>query len=253
MNEWHEFLEEQLKDPEICSEWDALEPEFAGLKMSEFRNYEYDDHTKEIKEIIDGKIYYMGGGTLLHIDVITNIGYSFNRYFDDNKKNCKAYTSDLRVFLDSKSKKNFVLPDVAILCGVSVLYEVSKGFKAGYRGNPELIVEVMSDGTRELDRMDKYKLYERAGVKEYWVVEPELKSIEQYVLVDGRYDLKNVVVLLSKTKLNDLTEEQKANYKAIIKPTMFEDLEIDLNKIFPLEEQEEYDDYDEEENEDTKN
>jgi|GEM_PF-4804664 len=41
--------------------------------MSEYRDYEYSDHTKEIKEIIDGKIYYMSGGTSLHAMIISRI------------------------------------------------------------------------------------------------------------------------------------------------------------------------------------
>jgi len=186
----------------------------------------YNDNMKEIKEIIDGKIYYMAGGTFLHEDVITNIGIEFNIYFRNKNKKCKAYTEGLKVFLDTKRGEDYVLPDIAIIC------DGSKIAKDGYRGNPELIVEVMSDSTRKVDRMAKLNLYERSGVKEYWIVEPELKSIEQYILADGRYVLREVLVLLNENKFNDLNDEQKSSYTAIIKPTMFDELEIDLNEIF---------------------
>ena len=76
---------------------------------NEIGNYDhvYDDRTKEIKEIINGKIYYMAGGTFLHVRVIGRIAYIFNRYFDKKNKNCFADVSDLKVFLDNKRKDDY--------------------------------------------------------------------------------------------------------------------------------------------------
>ena len=204
---------------------------------NKFRNYDYkddyvyNDHTKEIKEIINGKIYYMAGGTFLHVRVIGKIAYIFNRYFDQKNSDCFADTSDLKVYLDRERSKEYVLPDIVVTC------DESKVIEGGYKGDPELIVEVMSDATRRPDRMDKFELYEKSGVKEYWIVEPELKSIEQYVLSEGRYYLREVLKLLKEDEFNNLSEEQKTNYTTIIKPAMFNDLEVDLNEIFPQKKQ----------------
>lgn len=55
------------------------------------------------------------------------------------------------------------------------------------RGAPDLVVEIGSPSTRRRDETIKRRLYERFGVAEYWVVDPELDEIKVYCLVDGRY------------------------------------------------------------------
>ena len=58
------------------------------------------------------------------------------------------------------------------------------------RGVPDLAVEVLSPGTRRRDRVDKKNLYEQFGLPEYWIVDPESRTIEVFVLVKGAYQLK---------------------------------------------------------------
>jgi Uma2 family endonuclease len=55
------------------------------------------------------------------------------------------------------------------------------------RGAPDLVVEILSPGTRKTDEMTKRKLYERFGVSEYWVVDPELDAIKIYRRVDDAF------------------------------------------------------------------
>ena len=57
-------------------------------------------------------------------------------------------------------------------------------------GVPDLVVEVVSEGTEHVDRGEKYIEYARAGVREYWIVDPEERSIEIYVLRSGRFELQ---------------------------------------------------------------
>lgn len=54
-------------------------------------------------------------------------------------------------------------------------------------GPPDLAVEILSPSTRRLDRGAKRALYESAGVREYWILDPEGESVTQHVLVEGRY------------------------------------------------------------------
>ncbi|MDW8367883.1 MAG: Uma2 family endonuclease, partial [Abditibacteriales bacterium] len=62
-------------------------------------------------------------------------------------------------------------------------------------GVPDLVVEVISprtehsSGTEKTDRKDKFKEYEQAGVGEYWLVDPQQRAIEVYVLRGGKYAL----------------------------------------------------------------
>ncbi|MCL2323638.1 MAG: Uma2 family endonuclease [Oscillospiraceae bacterium] len=185
--------------------------------MSELRNYKdrvHDDRTNEIKEIINGKIYYMSEGSFFHAKIISRIINKFNIYFDSNSKECEVYTSDLNVYLDIENPEDYVRPDITIICGETNEDEDE------YKGTPDLIAEVASKKTRVRDRTTKLRLFEKAGVKEYWIVDPKLKLIEQYVLENGMYSTKAIVTLFDKDD------------ETIIKSPVFKGLEIDLNVIF---------------------
>jgi Uma2 family endonuclease len=54
-------------------------------------------------------------------------------------------------------------------------------------GAPDLVVEVVSPGSGVMDRIAKYAVYARAGIPEYWIVKPESRTVEVFVLEDGEY------------------------------------------------------------------
>jgi Uma2 family endonuclease len=56
-----------------------------------------------------------------------------------------------------------------------------------FAGVPDLIAEVLSPRTRHRDRAVKFRAYQEAGVPEYWIVDPEARTVEVYVLKNGRY------------------------------------------------------------------
>ena len=189
---------------------------------------DYEDCTNEIKEIINGKIYYMSGGTSLHSMIIIRLRDEFIKYFiKTNNEKCKVSTEGLNFYLNPNDKKNYVQPDIAIIC------DESKFFKRGYKGVPELIVEVASRKTRAKDRGEKFELYAKSSVKEYWLIEPRLKSIEQYILKDNGYSLKKLATLpIDPDDEESEIDDEKENDLQKISSTIFKDLEIDLNTIF---------------------
>jgi Uma2 family endonuclease len=78
-----------------------------------------------------------------------------------------------------------VQPDVAFIAteNLGILRDV-------IRGPADLVAEIVSPGSRRRDRVDKKDLYEQHGVKEYWVVDPEARSVDVWHLTPGRqYDL----------------------------------------------------------------
>jgi Uma2 family endonuclease len=85
----------------------------------------------------------------------------------------------------------------------------------GCRGAPDLVVEIVSPFTARKDLKEKLFLYERHGVKEYWIVEPADKILMQYKLEDNRYGRAVI-----------FSDEDK------IRPHVFQDLEIDLALVF---------------------
>jgi Uma2 family endonuclease len=85
-----------------------------------------------------------------------------------------------------------------------------------WKGAPDLIVEITSPSTARIDKVEKFNLYEKHGVKEYWIVEPEISLVTVFLLQEnGRYGRPNIY-----------TEEDK------IKVSIFEDLVIHLKDVF---------------------
>ncbi|HFA50292.1 MAG TPA: Uma2 family endonuclease [Bacteroidetes bacterium] len=59
----------------------------------------------------------------------------------------------------------------------------------GIKGAPDMVVEILSPSSFKIDRFEKKDLYEKHGVKEYWLVDPNYKSIEVFALINGKYQL----------------------------------------------------------------
>ena len=86
----------------------------------------------------------------------------------------------------------------------------------GYVGTPDLIVEIVSPSTARSDKFYKFNMYEKFGVKEYWIIEPDIKLISVFTLSDnGRYGRPEIY-----------SEIDKVNVKVL------KDLEIDLSDVF---------------------
>jgi Uma2 family endonuclease len=120
----------------------------------------------------------------------------------------------VRLPLKKKNHKNeeiltVVQPDICVICDEKKLDD------KGCLGAPDWIIEIVSPSNPQTDLKDKYEIYQEAGVKEYWIVFPDYQSIQQNVLVNGRYVIKAM-----RTKGD------------IMSPTLFPDLKIELNEIF---------------------
>lgn len=91
----------------------------------------------------------------------------------------------LSVYLD---EENIPEPDVMWVAENSQCVITEKRLE----GPPDLIVEIFSPETVKRDKQDKFKLYEKHGVREYWMVDPIQQYLEVWMLVDGRYSLLGV-------------------------------------------------------------
>lgn len=96
-------------------------------------------------------------------------------------KKCEVFAAPTDVIL---SDEDVVQPDLLVVC------EKEKVKKQGIFGAPDLVIEIVSPDSGKRDRWDKKSVYEKFGVKEYLIVEPEGQYIEQYILSDaGKYEL----------------------------------------------------------------
>lgn len=80
------------------------------------------------------------------------------------------------------------------------------------------------------DRETKFYKYEAYGVKEYWIVDPLNKSIEQFVLNEGKYKLNGVYTQLDEAEKERLYEKQ--GFVKQFKTSIFSELTIDIDEIF---------------------
>lgn len=136
-------------------------------------------------------------------------------------KSCEAFADGTDVYL---TEKDHVIPDVMIVCNQDIIKE------NGVHGAPDLVVEVLSPGTAKNDRGYKKDLYEKSGVKEYWIADPMLRSIEAYILSDGTYVLDEIYALYPDGL--GLTEHERTGTKKEIQASLYDDLHIPLEEIF---------------------
>ena len=139
----------------------------------EKRIYTYQEYLEISKkdrcEYINSEIHMMGSPSTVHQDVVLNIAFEFKKYFQGKK--CKPYVAPLDVtFIDEKSNKSVVQPDIFVVCDVENIKNNQ------YEGIPTLIVEVVSPSNSSHDYITKLDLYAKAGVEEYWIINPMNKN-----------------------------------------------------------------------------
>jgi len=169
-------------------------------------------------EIINGKkIVMMAPPFSNHNAVKGNIHYLFKHYLRGNV--CLPIPDGEKLVLE---KDQYVAPDFFVVC------DRSKYRKDGVYGAPDLIVEVLSPKTKKNDRGDKKDLYQLHGVNEYWIVEPDDRSIEVYILTDGAYKLDAVYRIPG----IDEPAEDCVNEKEEFAVNLFPDMIVRLEDVF---------------------
>lgn len=166
-------------------------------------------------EIIDGSPYFQAAPSRIHQEILSELHRQIANFLIG--KECKVYPAPFHVVFDLEDEangwensKNVCEPDISIICDKSKLDD------SGCKGSPDLIIEIISPSTARKDKIEKFNLYERAKVKEYWIVEPQEKIVSVFTLEEnqryGRPDL--------------YTEVDQ------VKVSIFDGLNIDLASVF---------------------
>jgi len=146
----------------------------------------------------------------VHQTVSMNLSSIFHNAFRGHS--CYAFHAPFDVRLPIKSKKQdtaVVQPDICIVRDASKLDD------QGCNGAPDLIIEILSPTNAKYDLETKFHLYEEAGVQEYWIVQPQEKSVLIYELRNGEY---------AGLKPHTLGE--------VVHGNLFPDLKISVDDIF---------------------
>ena len=154
-------------------------------------SYTYADYLKwkfeERLELFRGRIYKLSAPATKHQEILTNL-ITIIAVFLRNKK-CKVFPAPFDVRLPVKNRKKdnevntVVQPDICVICDETKLDE------RGCCGAPDIVVEILSPGNSKKEVRLKYELYEEAGVKEYWIIQPAEEIFSVLILNDqGKYD-----------------------------------------------------------------
>ena len=127
----------------------------------------------ERAELIDGILYDMTSPNRKHQEIVGGIYHTIATHIDRHNGPCKVYVAPFAVNLDA-CDQNWVEPDVLVVCDPAKLTD------RGCEGAPDFIAEVVSPSSRKRDYALKMCLYENAGVREYWIVDPEAARTTVY-------------------------------------------------------------------------
>ena len=171
----------------------------------------WNDNTRY--ELFDGQPVALASPSDVHQRISMALSVQLGSYLMGKKCNVYAAPFDVRLFEeygDSPEDVDTVLqPDLIIVC------DPNKVDRRGVHGAPDLIIEILSPATAQYDRLVKFNLYQRAGVREYWIIDPTSRVVSTYTLENGKY--------------------QAAAYGAdsSVRVDILDDCTIDLSTVFP--------------------
>ena len=164
-------------------------------------------------ELIDGEAVMMSLPSTVHQKISGELFRQLANFLEGKK--CEVFSAPFGVRLfekDGDSPENvdtMVEPDISVIC------DRDKLDRHGCKGAPDLIVEILSPSTQRRDRLIKLELYQRAGVREYWLVSPEEQTV-QVLFTNG---------LLLPRELHKKGDVAKVN--------VLEGCFLELEKVFP--------------------
>jgi len=134
-------------------------------------------------ELFEGEAVMMAPPSRVHQEILTELTRQLANFLEG--KRCKVYPAPFGVRLFEKDGDapedvdTVVEPDISVVCDRSKLDE------HGCKGAPDLIIEILSPSTARHDRLVKLGQYQRAAVREYWIVSPAEKTVQVFLLEDG--------------------------------------------------------------------
>ncbi|MCR5160949.1 MAG: Uma2 family endonuclease [Lachnospiraceae bacterium] len=173
----------KIHTPEILKEPSA-EYNISGSSVKKKGGYTLDDYyalpDEQRVELIDGVFYDMAAPAVIHQKILGELFILFRECINAHKAQCDVYLSPCDVRLD-RDNRTMVQPDLFVICGS---YDLDA---RAFDGAPDLTLEILSPSTRAKDMLLKLHKYQNAGVKEYWIVDPEHNTVLVYDLGSGDF------------------------------------------------------------------
>ena len=166
-------------------------------------------------EIIDGVLYEMSSPSVNHQDILGELYVQLHNYLKGKK--CKVFILPLDVCLsgvkEPKKEYNIVEPDIIVVCDEKKITDKC------IIGAPDMVIEVVSKYSRKHDTFIKFNLYQKYGVKEYWIIDVEAETISQYILNEkNMYSLQKIYEITEDVKV-DVLKNCTISLKELLKET----------------------------------
>ena len=175
------------------------------------------------EEVIGGKLVMMAAPSMNHYRVSGNIYHLFRNYLEGRP--CEPFPDGAALYLEEDTEE--YRPDGMVVC------DPEKTGDDGVHGAPDLVVEVLSPSTARYDRGHKKDVYEKHGVREYWLVNPTDRSVEQYILENGHFVLRGMYYAhYPEYLLRRMGEAERAELATEFTCGLFPDLTIRLEDVF---------------------
>ena len=131
-------------------------------------------------ELIDGDLYMFGAPLRIHQKISIELTTAIKNHIKESGKTCDVYAAPFAVYIGGADDLyNYVEPDISVICDESKLTD------KGCVGAPDWIIEIVSPSSTQTDYIRKLSLYERSGVREYWIVNPESQTARTYYFNAG--------------------------------------------------------------------
>lgn len=176
--------------------------------VATFEHYMRNDSALHF-EVIRGKIDFVRVPNRKHQEVCAKLFYQFYTHFGERSIKVYFAPTPVRLFVGVEQVDTVVEPDLFIVSDPNKLVDY------GCCGTPDVVIEVVSSETKIHDEVVKFALYEQAGIKEYWIVNPATEEVAVYYLTADKYQLISFY-----------------NRDDIAQVCSFNNLFIDLGKVF---------------------
>ncbi len=184
------------------------------------KRYSYADYLtwrfKERVELFKGWLAKLAAPSTFHQTISGELHRQLANHF--RKSGCRVFSAPFDVRLpdnikstDDKTIYTVVQPDLCVIC------DDAKIDAKGCLGAPDWILEILSPGNNKAEIQSKFKLYEEAGVKEYWIVQPGDQTVTVFDLRDDQYQFRMMY-----------SNEDK------IPCGLFPQLEVDMKEVFSV-------------------
>ena len=178
-------------------------------------------------EIIEGVKFMAPSPGFGHVNVTANLVTIINGYARINKLGM-AFADNFDVHFPDG---NVFQPDFIFISAenAKLLFQSKDNT---IHGVPDMVAEIFSRSTMKRDVGIKKDVYERNGVKEYWIIDPWSENIQVYLLRDGKYFLDDVYQNYSDNELSELTEDERAEVEMEVPVAVLDGFKVKIRNIF---------------------